>query len=93
MDAALSTTVRAVAIPRLDPGAVGIHLAWSGPEASPLARGGYEVRRRQHRESRSIIYTARYDALRGLVQFLLEDCCGGHPEICAPAVSAVPCCG
>lgn len=48
---------------------------------------------RQHRESRSIIYTARYDALRGLVQFLLEDCCGGHPEICAPAVSAVPCCG
>lgn len=64
MDAALSTTVRAVAIPRLDPGAVGIHLAWSGPEASPLARGGYEVRRRQHRESRIKTVCAQFDAAR-----------------------------
>lgn len=48
---------------------------------------------RQHRESRSIIYAARYDALRDLVQFLLEDCCGGHPEICASTVSSASCCG
>ncbi|MGO4619584.1 ArsR/SmtB family transcription factor [Ensifer sp. 2YAB10] len=46
----------------------------------------------QQRESRSIIYRADYDALGGLVRFLMEDCCGGHPEICAPAVAAAPCC-
>ena len=46
----------------------------------------------QQRESRSIIYTARFDALGGLVRFLMEDCCGGHPDICAPIVPAPTCC-
>ncbi|UXT52469.1 helix-turn-helix transcriptional regulator [Agrobacterium tumefaciens] len=45
----------------------------------------------QQRESRSIIYTANYDALSGLVRFLMEDCCAGHPDICVP-VATVPCC-
>lgn len=36
------------------------------------------------REGRSIIYTARYDQMRGLLGFLVEDCCNGSPEICAP---------
>jgi len=36
------------------------------------------------REGRSIIYTANYDTMRGLLAFLVEDCCGGAPEICAP---------
>lgn len=36
------------------------------------------------REGRSIIYSARYDAMRELLAFLMEDCCGGSPEICAP---------
>jgi DNA-binding transcriptional ArsR family regulator len=36
------------------------------------------------RESRSIIYRAEYDALRGLIGFLMKDCCAGRPEICAP---------
>lgn len=36
------------------------------------------------REGRSIIYTADYGAMQGLLSFLLEDCCGGAPEICAP---------
>ncbi|MDL2408815.1 metalloregulator ArsR/SmtB family transcription factor [Rhizobium calliandrae] len=46
----------------------------------------------QQREARSIIYTANYDALGGLVRFLMEDCCGGHPEICAPVKAAPTCC-
>ncbi|MBB3288765.1 MULTISPECIES: metalloregulator ArsR/SmtB family transcription factor [Rhizobium] len=46
----------------------------------------------QQRESRSIIYSAAYDALGGLVRFLMEDCCAGHPEICAPAVAVAACC-
>ncbi|HQR87774.1 MAG: transcriptional regulator [Caulobacter sp. 12-67-6] len=36
------------------------------------------------REGRSIIYTADYGAMQELLGFLLEDCCGGAPEICAP---------
>ncbi|AOF91935.1 metalloregulator ArsR/SmtB family transcription factor [Sinorhizobium sp. RAC02] len=45
----------------------------------------------QQRESRSIIYSASYDTLGGLVRFLMEDCCGGHPEICAPAAAMAWC--
>jgi ArsR family transcriptional regulator len=36
------------------------------------------------REGRSIIYAAGYDRMRELLAFLMEDCCGGKPEICAP---------
>lgn len=36
------------------------------------------------RDGRSIIYTANYDSMRELLAFLMEDCCGGAPEICAP---------
>ena len=42
----------------------------------------------QRREARSIIYAANYDVLRGLIGFLMEDCCGGRPEICAPAFAS-----
>lgn len=48
---------------------------------------------RSRREGRSIIYTANYDAMRLLLAFLMEDCCGGKPEICAPLVAiANQCC-
>jgi DNA-binding transcriptional ArsR family regulator len=46
----------------------------------------------QQREARSIVYSASYDALGGLVRFLMEDCCGGNPEICAPALDVATCC-
>ncbi|HXC54764.1 MAG TPA: metalloregulator ArsR/SmtB family transcription factor [Rhizomicrobium sp.] len=36
----------------------------------------------QRRESRSLIYAARYDGMRDLLAYLMEDCCAGHPEIC-----------
>jgi len=36
------------------------------------------------REGRSIIYTADYARMSGLLAFLMEDCCAGAPEICAP---------
>ncbi|MGH7024334.1 MAG: ArsR/SmtB family transcription factor [Caulobacteraceae bacterium] len=36
------------------------------------------------REGRSIIYAAGYETMRELLAFLMEDCCGGAPEICAP---------
>lgn len=36
---------------------------------------------RARRDGRSIFYDAEYDALSGLIRFLMEDCCSGHPEI------------
>jgi len=34
------------------------------------------------REGRSIIYSAAYDQVGRLLDFLVEDCCGGHPVNC-----------
>ena len=36
------------------------------------------------REGRAIIYSARYGRMRDVLAFLLDDCCNGNPEICAP---------
>jgi len=38
------------------------------------------------RDGRSIIYTADFEAMGGLLSFLMEDCCAGEPAICGPAV-------
>ena len=46
----------------------------------------------QQREARSIVYSAGYDAFGGLVRFLMEDCCAGNPDICAPALDVAACC-
>ena len=48
-----------------------------------LERAGLIAARR---EARSIFYRAEYSALRGLIEFLTEDCCAGRREICGPAV-------
>ena len=58
-----------------------------------LSHAGLVVSRR---EGRSIIYATHYEGMRGLLAFLMEDCCGGKPEICAPlaaiAERAAACC-
>lgn len=41
------------------------------------------------RQGRSIIYTASFTAISGLIVFLMEDCCQGRSEICAPVLEAV----
>ena len=53
-----------------------------------LERAGLVTTRR---DARSIVYSAEYDALSGLIRFLMEDCCGGNPQICAPATAAACC--
>ncbi|MCC7347721.1 MAG: helix-turn-helix transcriptional regulator [Variibacter sp.] len=50
-----------------------------------LERAGLVHSRRQ---ARSIIYAADYEALADLLRFLMQDCCGGRPEICAPVLGA-----
>jgi len=46
---------------------------------SILARSGLV---RGTRDGRSIIYRADVEGIRGLVSFLVTDCCDGHPELC-----------
>ena len=47
----------------------------------------------QRRLSRQIIYSVDFVAVRDLLIFLTEDCCGGRPEICGPlALAANRCC-
>jgi DNA-binding transcriptional ArsR family regulator len=38
------------------------------------------------RDGRSIIYAANFDGMTELIGFLMDDCCGGRPEMCAPLV-------
>ena len=40
------------------------------------------------RQGRSIIYKAQYEAISGLIVFLMEDCCQGRSEICTPVLEA-----
>lgn len=75
-------------------GAVGEAVGASSSSASfhlsNLERAGLVQSRR---EARSIIYSANYEGLSGLVEFLMRDCCQGHPEVCAPvAKTAAACC-
>jgi DNA-binding transcriptional ArsR family regulator len=41
------------------------------------------------REGRSVIYSARYPNMTALLEYLMHDCCGGHPEICASLADIV----
>jgi DNA-binding transcriptional ArsR family regulator len=58
-----------------------------------LANAGLVASRR---DGRSIIYAAHYDAMSDLLLYLMEDCCQGRPEVCAPlagVASRAACCG
>lgn len=74
-------------------GAIGEAVDASSSSASfhlaHLERAGLIQSRR---ESRSIIYSANFEGLSGLVEFLMRDCCSGHPEVCLPAAAAVSDC-
>jgi ArsR family transcriptional regulator len=55
-----------------------------------LARAGLVT---AERKSRSIIYRANLAAFQAVALFLLQDCCGGRAEICAPLIASLtPCC-
>lgn len=44
---------------------------------------------RSRREGRSILYAAAYPRMGDLLAFLVDDCCGGSPEVCAPLTGIV----
>lgn len=57
----------------MSPAATSFHL-------KDLARAGLIQPRH---EGRQIFYSARFETMNGLVQYLTENCCGGNP--CVPA--------
>jgi DNA-binding transcriptional ArsR family regulator len=47
------------------------------------------------RDGRSIVYAADYGRMSDLLAFLMEDCCDGSPEVCAPlgdVLARITCC-
>jgi DNA-binding transcriptional ArsR family regulator len=45
------------------------------------------------RRSRSIVYRANLAALQKLMLFMIQNCCNGSPELCAPLMASLqPCC-
>jgi DNA-binding transcriptional ArsR family regulator len=43
------------------------------------------------KQGREVVYSADISGLRGLVEFLANDCCGGRPEICGPVFGGATC--
>ena len=69
----------------LPAGQIGERLDLASPTLSfhlaQLKHAGLVTHRR---DGRSIIYAAGYERMRELLAFLMEDCCAGKAEICAP---------
>lgn len=68
--------------------ALGVRQNTMSANLSILARAGLI---RSEREGRSIRYFADMAGLRGLLAFLLEDCCGGNPALCQPVIEDLAC--
>jgi hypothetical protein len=48
---------------------------------------------RSERQGRTILYSADLEGARDLVEFLVKDCCRGHPERCDQLLkAALPTC-
>jgi len=45
---------------------------------------------KSERQSRSIIYRANLATFQDLTSFMVEDCCGGRADLCAPAAVCKP---
>src|SRR5260370_14587448 len=68
---------RAIAVPQ---NTMSAHLAI-------LGRAGLV---RSERKSRSIIYRANLVRFQDLTSFMVEDCCGGRADLCAPVTACKP---
>jgi DNA-binding transcriptional ArsR family regulator len=64
-------------------GEIAAHLSVPPPTLSfhlkELERAGLIQAERQHRQ---ILYATNYAGMRGLIDFMMRDCCQGHPDLC-----------
>src|ERR1700742_4907537 len=51
-----------------------------------LSRAGLVI---GERHSRTIIYRANLEGFRELTLFMIQDCCGGSAELCAPLLESL----
>ena len=68
--------------------ALGVKQNTMSANLAVLARAGIV---RSTREGRVIRYFANFDGMRDLLAFLMEDCCGGNPELCKSVLDKVVC--
>jgi len=61
--------------------ATGVNFTTASAQLAQLANAGLIESRRN---GRSVVYSADYATIRGLMAFLLKDCCQERPEILAP---------
>ena len=54
-----------------------------------LSRSGWITSKRH---SRQIIYRASLSHMQEVIEFLLQDCCSGHPELCASLIDSLSGC-
>jgi ArsR family transcriptional regulator len=70
----------------LSAGQIAAHLRLPAPTLSfHLSQLKHAQLASCQRASRSLIYSANFGTMNELVAFLTENCCGGEPELCAPA--------
>lgn len=60
---------------------LGIPAATLSFHLKELTRAGLLESRR---EGRSVRYALRVEGMQEFLRFLTQDCCQGHPELCAP---------
>lgn len=69
----------------LTPGVIGEQLELPAPTLSfhlkTLAQAGLVT---AVQEGRFVRYRAEMAGINALIDFLTEDCCGGHPQLCIP---------
>lgn len=68
--------------------ALGVRQNTMSANLSILVRSGLI---RNEREGRSIRYFAYMARMRGLLAFLMEDCCGGRRALCQPVIDELAC--
>lgn len=56
---------------------------------SVLSRAGWVT---SERHSRQIIYRAALSHMEAVIDFLWQDCCGEHPDLCSALIKRLSCC-